>query len=82
MEIKVGDIINGFEIEKISKDPFVFGQIDIFVNAYEENWQGDRSQVIFRVMPKEKALASIELLKKHKNGEEYSIEELIEDANS
>ena len=77
MEIKVGDIINGFEIEKISKDPFVFGQIDIFVNAYEENWQGDRSQVIFRVMPKEKALVSIELLKKQKNGEEYSIEELL-----
>ena len=56
MEIKVGDYINGFEIESISKDPFVKGQINIETKAIEIDSYGDRSPITFRITPKEKLL--------------------------
>ena len=56
MEIKVGDYINGFEIESIANDPFVKGQINIETKAIEIDSWGDRSSIIFRVTPKEELL--------------------------
>ena len=53
MEIKVGDYINGYEIESISKDPFVKGQINIETKAIEIDSYGDRSPITFRLTPKE-----------------------------
>lgn len=41
--IKKGDIVNGDIVIKVTKDPFIKGQIDIFVNANEINSFGDRS---------------------------------------
>ena len=52
-EIRVGDFLNGYKIQRISEDPFIKGQIDIFTNGEEMNWQGDRSQIIFRLIPQE-----------------------------
>ena len=49
VEIKTGDTINGMKVKSICIDPFKSGQVNIFVDAYESNWQGDISQIIFRV---------------------------------
>lgn len=40
--IKRGDFINGAEVIMVLKDPYIKGQIDIFVNEFEDDFFGDR----------------------------------------
>ncbi len=40
--IEKGDYINGAEVVEILKDPFKKGQIEIFVNEYEDDFFGDQ----------------------------------------
>lgn len=47
--IKVGDFINEDRIIEISKDPFIKGQIDIYVNAYDDIGFGDRALRQYRI---------------------------------
>lgn len=47
--IKVGDFVNGMEIIRIEKDPFVYGQYVLWTNKTKYNWQGDGELIGFRV---------------------------------
>ena len=47
--IEKGDYINGAKIDEINFDPFIKGQINIFVDKYEDFGFGDKGQVVYRI---------------------------------
>lgn len=49
MRIEIGDILDGYHVTNIVKDPFVQGQINIFTDDIEVNNFGDRSPKVYRV---------------------------------
>ena len=51
--IKTGDMICGNTVISIVKDPFVAGQIDIFVDRYDMNEFGDQQLGVYRIKKKE-----------------------------
>ena len=51
--IKTGDRIGGDKVISIVKDPFVAGQIDIFVDHYDMNEFGDQELTVYRIQKEE-----------------------------
>ena len=47
--IEKGDYINGDKIVEISFDPFIKGQINLFVGKMEDIGFGDKAQVVYRI---------------------------------
>ena len=39
--IEVGDYVNGVRVERIDKDPFIKGQVDLWTNEITSNYWGD-----------------------------------------
>lgn len=52
--IEKGDYINGTKIVEINFDPFIKGQINIWVDKYEDIGFGDKGQVVYRIRKGEK----------------------------
>lgn len=51
--IRTGDRISGDKVISIVKDPFVAGQIDIFVDHYDMNEFGDQERRVYRIQKEE-----------------------------
>ena len=46
--IEVGDYVNGVRVERIDKDPFIKGQINLWTNEIMSNYWGDISLIPIR----------------------------------